>query len=118
MPVTSDQMLQWCQTLIAGREAAPDLALTDYLAAIPKLDSLSDVPAGTPVLVRGDVDAKPGDAVGQGDIRLRSMQETLAFGCERGWKQVIFRSHRSQAGGVARQGCAADRRIAVDRCAH
>ena len=45
---------------------------------------------GTPVLVRGDVDAKPGQKVGQGDERLRSMLETLRFGVEHGWKQIIF----------------------------
>src|SRR5690606_8635980 len=42
------------------------------------------------VLVRGDVDAKPGANIGEGDIRLRSMLDTLRFGRERGWKQVIF----------------------------
>jgi len=40
--------------------------------------------------VRGDVDAKPGEKKGKGDIRLQSMVETLNFGRERGWKQVIF----------------------------
>jgi phosphoglycerate kinase len=83
-------MQSWCETLLAGREAAPNLTLTDYLDAIPRLESLADVPAGTPVLVRGDVDAKPGDAIGKGDIRLRSMVESLNFGRERGWKQIIF----------------------------
>jgi phosphoglycerate kinase len=42
------------------------------------------------VLVRGDVDAKPGAHIGDGDVRLRSMVETLEFGRERGWVQVIF----------------------------
>jgi phosphoglycerate kinase len=90
MPVTEQEMLAWCKTLLAGRAAAPNLTLKDYLAAIPKLDSLSDVPSGTTVLVRGDVDAKPGGKIGEGDIRLRSMVETLKFGRERGWKQVVF----------------------------
>jgi phosphoglycerate kinase len=48
------------------------------------------VPAGTPVLVRGDVDAKPGTRIGDGDERLRSMVDTLRFGIDHGWKQVIF----------------------------
>ena len=47
-------------------------------------------PSGTPVLIRGDVDAKVGAEVGQGDIRLRSMKETLEFGRQKGWKQIIF----------------------------
>jgi phosphoglycerate kinase len=66
------------------------LELVDYLAAIPRLDALSDVPSGTPVLVRGDVDCKPGAKVGDGDIRLRSMVETLDFGLRRGWKMILF----------------------------
>lgn len=90
MPVTDAQMQAFCETLVRGREAAPDLSLNDYLADVPRLDSLADVPAGTPVLVRGDTDAKPGAEVGQGDIRLRSMVETLKHGVEKGWKQVVF----------------------------
>ncbi|MEM6656120.1 MAG: phosphoglycerate kinase, partial [Planctomycetota bacterium] len=88
--VTPEQMQSWCETIVRGREAAPDLTLGDYLADVPRLDTLADVASGTPVLIRGDVDAKPGAEIGQGDIRLRSMVETLKFGRERGWKQVVF----------------------------
>ncbi|MBX3433543.1 MAG: phosphoglycerate kinase [Pirellulales bacterium] len=90
MSTTPAAMEAFLAHLLAGREAARGRTLNDYLAAIPRLDSLADVPSGTPVLVRGDVDAKPGDAIGKGDIRLRSMVETLKFGRDRGWKQVIF----------------------------
>lgn len=90
MTVTSDQMRKWCETLLAGRKAAPALELVDYLKSVPRLDSLADVPQGTAVAVRGDVDAKPGDKIGEGDIRLRSMVESLKFGQERGWKQIVF----------------------------
>jgi phosphoglycerate kinase len=90
MPVTNDQMLEWCRTLLHANPAAPKRTLAEYLAAIPRLSTFADVPAGTPVLVRGDVDAKPGAKVGEGDERLRSMVETLRFGIDRGWKQVVF----------------------------
>ena len=90
MPLSEQQMQSWCLDLVQGREAAPDLTLNDYLNDIPRLDSLSDVPSGTPVLVRADTDAKPGAEIGQGDIRLRSMVETLKFGQEKGWKQILF----------------------------
>jgi len=90
MSVTTEQMVQWCNTLLAGRDAAPNLELVDYLAAVPRLESLADVPSGTPVAVRGDVDAKPGAQIGEGDIRLRSMVETLQYGIGKGWKQVVF----------------------------
>ena len=90
MAVSEQEMVKWCETLLAGRKAAPDLTLADYIRAIPGLAAIQDVPSGTPVLVRGDVDAKPGDKIGDGDIRLRSMVDTLEFGRERGWKQIVF----------------------------
>jgi phosphoglycerate kinase len=90
MPVTDQQMQAWCDTLLAGRDAAPDLTLADYLRSIPGLAALQDLPSGSTVLVRGDVDAKPGEKVGEGDIRLRSMVDTLQFGRARDWKQIIF----------------------------
>ena len=90
MAVSPQDMQAWCETLLAGRAENPDLTLADYLDAIPGLGSIEDLPSGTPVLVRGDVDAKPGGKIGEGDVRLRSMVDTLKFGRERGWKQIVF----------------------------
>jgi 3-phosphoglycerate kinase len=90
MPTTKEKTQELIKTLLQGRAAASELELRDYLKAIPRLDSLAAVPAGTAVLVRGDIDAKPGPAVGDGDIRLRSMAGTLQYGIDRGWKQIIF----------------------------
>jgi 3-phosphoglycerate kinase len=90
MTVSSKDMQAWCETLLAGRGAAPNATLADYLDAIPGLGSLEDLPSGTPVLVRSDVDAKPGAKIGEGDIRLRSMVDTLQFGRQNGWKQIVF----------------------------
>ena len=90
MPTTTEKTQDLIKALLLGRAAAPNLELFDYLKAIPRLDSLASVSPGTPVLIRGDVDAKPGPAVGDGDIRLRSMADTLRYGIDRGWKQIIF----------------------------
>src|SRR5918992_4145247 len=90
MPVSEKEMISWCETLLAGRKAAPDLTLADYLRDIPGVASLADLPSGTPVLVRGDLDCEPGPQIGDGDIRLRSMVDTLDFGRKHGWKQIIF----------------------------
>ncbi len=90
MAVTADSMIAWCRRLLGDEKAEEQLELLDYLHAIPRLESLGDVPRGTAVLVRGDVDAKPGERIGEGDVRLRSMLETLRFGHQRGWKQIIF----------------------------
>ena len=89
MAANAESMLNWTRALL-GVDGFPELSLEDYLGSIPSLDSLADLPAGTVVLVRGDVDCKPGKAVGEGDIRLRSMKATLDFGRQHGWKQVVF----------------------------
>ena len=89
MTVTPERVLA-VSKLLKGLAPRENLSLADYLTAIPRLDSLANVPGGTPVLVRGDVDAKVGENLGDGDIRLVSMKETLEFGRQKGWKQVIF----------------------------
>lgn len=90
MSVTAAELVPWCEVLLGADPPGGPLTLTQYLAGIPRLDSLADLPSGTVVLVRGDVDAKPGKQVGEGDVRLRSMRETLEFGRERGWVQVVL----------------------------
>jgi len=90
MPITPEGMLDWCQRVLDVDGKRPRCSLSEYLAKIPRLDTLADVPSGTTVLVRGDVDAKPGAKVGEGDVRLRSMQQTLDFGRQHGWRQVVF----------------------------
>jgi phosphoglycerate kinase len=89
MPTTSDSIAKLCHILLGGAETGPKKTLAEYLDAVPQLDSLADVPSGTTVLVRGDVDAKPDPKVHGSDIRLVSMKETLEFGRRKGWKQVI-----------------------------
>lgn len=90
MSVTPQQVAQLCRELLAPGSTSPRKTLEEYLAAISRLDALGDLPNGTAVLVRGDVDAKPGATIGEGDIRLRSMVDTLAFGRQRRWKQIVF----------------------------
>jgi phosphoglycerate kinase len=90
MAITEKEMIACCETLLAGKAAAADLTLPDYVRDIPGLASLEDVPNGAPVLVRGDLDCEPGPNVGDGDIRLRSMVDTLDFGRKRGWNQIVF----------------------------
>ena len=90
MTVTAEKLLPVLRAVCGAAEDVPNRTLAEYLQSIPRLDSLADLPAGTPVLVRGDVDAKPGEAIGEGDVRLRSMRETLELGRQRGWKQIVF----------------------------
>lgn len=90
MSVTPAPMGKWLRVILGADPEAPRLSLGEYLKAIPTLDSLDDLPSGTAVLVRGDTDAKPGATVGEGDIRLRSMKETLDYGRRKGLRQIIF----------------------------
>jgi phosphoglycerate kinase len=89
MAHSADRVLRLCRVL-KGFDPHDDLSLAEYLNDIPRLGSLADLPPGTAVLVRGDVDCKPGPEVGQEDIRLRSMKETLEFGRGKGWKQIVI----------------------------
>ena len=60
MSVTAEQSIPWCQALVDPDQFQPVQPLEAYLRSIPRLSSLADLPSGTPVLIRGDVDAKPG----------------------------------------------------------
>ena len=87
---TSETMLAWLRKVLGFDAASPKLPLEKYLQSIPRMECLKNVPSGTAVLIRGDVDAKPGATIGEGDIRLRSMKDTLLFCRDKGWKTVIF----------------------------
>ncbi len=90
MPLTTDQMTAWCRRILGADSDARKPTLEEFLTAIPRLDDLDELPSGTPVLIRGDVDAKPGASVGEGDIRLRSMKATLNYCRSKGWKTIVF----------------------------
>jgi phosphoglycerate kinase len=60
------------------------------LSAIPPLDSLSELPSGTPVLLRGDLDVQVLDEEVVEDVRLRSALPTIRFGLERGWRWIVM----------------------------
>jgi phosphoglycerate kinase len=90
MPQTNETMLAWLQKVMGFDANYPKLPLEQYLSAIPRMECLGNLSSGTAVLIRGDVDAKPGATVGEGDIRLRSMKETLQFCRDKGWKTIVF----------------------------
>ena len=119
MPVTEQEMRKWCETLLAGRAAAPDLTLADYLRAIPGLAALEGLPSGTPVLVRGDVDCQAGRK-----HRRRRHPPPLdgghaAIRRKRGWKQIVF-GHigRKPEGSLAKVAKRLGRAARVRRAAH
>ena len=79
MAISAEKLVTFARGVLGDDPSVPKLPVEKYLEAIPRLSSLADLPSGTPVLVRGDVDAKPGPKVGEGDIRLRSMNEHAQF---------------------------------------
>ncbi len=92
--VTAERMQEWCGRLIEKSPHFP--SLEECLKKIPSLDALSDLPAETRVLVRGDTDVvfdekgEPDD-----DARLRALVETLKFGAGKGWVQILY-GHRGR----------------------
>lgn len=89
-----EEVVDWCKQLLADDADFP--SLEECLDVIPGLDSLADLPAGTRVLVRGDLDVEIDDAGGiEDDTRLRSLTATLKHGHERGWVQIVY-GHRKR----------------------
>jgi 3-phosphoglycerate kinase len=92
--VTAERVVEWCGQLI---EKSPDFpALEECLKRIPPLEAMSDLPAGTRVLVRGDTDVVFDDqGVPDDDARLRALVETLKFGVSKGWVLILY-GHRGR----------------------
>ena len=89
MTVTAEAMVSWCGKLL-GAEPAAQIAV-GTISQIHSAHQLSAIcPPGRRFWCAGDVDAKPGAKVGEGDIRLRSMQQNLQICREKGWKTIVF----------------------------
>lgn len=94
MSLSVEDVKQWSQKLIDKSPGFP--SLEECLQKIPSVEALAGLPAGTRVLVRGDTDVvfdeagEPDD-----DARLRSLVETLKFGVDRGWVQILY-GHRGR----------------------
>jgi len=94
MPVSEAEVLTWCERLIEPATKIPPFE--QCLETIPTLAELADLPAGTRVLVRGDLDVVVDEdgRVGN-DARLRSLVPTLTEGGRRGWVQLVY-GHRGR----------------------
>jgi len=65
------------------------------LARISPLEALADLPAGTPVWIRADLDVEDRDGVIGDDPRLAGLHDTLAFGRKHGWRMLLL-GHRGR----------------------
>jgi len=66
------------------------LSLEKLLDAIPTVDQLHDVPAGTVVLVRMDLDVPVKDGRVADDSRIKANAKTLHYCIEKGWTTILF----------------------------
>lgn len=94
MPQLHDDTFAQALRRAAGYEKAP-ATIEDRLAQIPAAESLADLPSGTPVWVRADLDVADHDGVIGDDPRLASLHETLALGRRHGWRMLVF-GHRGR----------------------
>ena len=70
-------------------------SLETKLARIPPLDALADVPHGSAVWIRADLDVEDRDGVIGADPRLAGLHETLEFGRAQGWRMLLL-GHRGR----------------------
>ncbi len=70
-------------------------SLETKLARIPPLDALADLPHGSPVWIRADLDVEDRDGVIGSDPRLAGLHETLEFGRAKGWRMLLL-GHRGR----------------------
>ena len=105
MPTSAKEMENWCRGILGDDPQVPKQSLE----ALPAGDSAAGVVGRRSRAARRSWSAAtwtPSRArsVGEGDIRLRSMKETLEFGRQKGLEADRLRPHRPRAGEIARQG--------------
>ncbi|MCC7139886.1 MAG: phosphoglycerate kinase [Planctomycetes bacterium] len=69
--------------------------LEHKLARIAPLDALADLPHGSPVWIRADLDVEDRDGVIGDDPRLAGLHDTLEFGRAHGWRMLLL-GHRGR----------------------
>lgn len=89
MPQLRDETFEHALRQAAGFGGAP-ATIEERLARIPTLESLADLPPGTPAWVRADLDVADRDGVIGDDPRLASLHETLAVGRAQGWRMLLI----------------------------
>ena len=94
MEITPEFVLQWHRELNQVIPGQP-VSIESFLELLPVVSELPPLPPATRVLVRGDVDAGIRNETVTNGTRLQSMLQTLRYGIEKGWVQVII-GHRGR----------------------
>jgi phosphoglycerate kinase len=69
--------------------------LETKLQRIPPIDALADLPSGSAVWIRADLDVEDRDGVIGDDPRLAGLHETLELGRRQGWRMLLL-GHRGR----------------------
>lgn len=77
-----------------GRGTSKD-PLETKLARIAPVEALADLPHGSAVWIRADLDVEDRDGVIGDDPRLSGLRDTLAFGRRQGWRMLLL-GHRGR----------------------
>ncbi len=94
MPQLHDETFADALQIAAG--FAPSSAtIEERLAGVPTIESLADLPSGTPVWIRADLDVADRDGLIGDDPRLASLHETLELGRQNGWRMLLI-GHRGR----------------------
>ena len=94
MPQLNDETFASALRRAVGLEKSA-ASLEEKLARIPAVESLADLPSGTPVWVRADLDVSDRDGVIGEDPRLTGLHATLEFGRRHGWRMILL-GHRGR----------------------
>jgi phosphoglycerate kinase len=95
MPQLHDETFAQALRRAAGFGAEQE-TIEALLARIPPIEALGNLPPGTPVWIRADLDVADRDGVIGDDPRLASLHETLSYGRERGWRMLLI-GHRGRS---------------------
>ena len=76
--------------VIARDSRLDDLPFKTIIDAIPRIDDLADLPAGTPVLVRADLDTPAQDGAIEDLSRIHADAATIEFCHRKTWRTVIL----------------------------
>lgn len=94
MPQLNDETFAAALRRAVGLERSAT-SLEEKLARIPSVESLADLPSGTPVWVRADLDVSDRDGVIGDDPRLVGLHATLDLGRRQGWRMILI-GHRGR----------------------
>jgi phosphoglycerate kinase len=89
MPQLHDDTFAAALRRAAGFEKGSGSSIEELLSRIPPAESLADLPTGTPVWIRADMDVADRDGVIGDDPRLASLHETLELGRAHGWRMIL-----------------------------